>query len=126
MAQDFGDEFGELLVSGIKRAAERKLEVYFQNRSKQAKDWYKQQAIDAGETTEIAAIEADRLASREQVCLPFATAEDAERFAEVCRENGTYCDSLKDSDGNGYILFAKDDIEKVTANSSKFAEHCLW
>lgn len=119
MAQDFGDDMGELLVRSIGQAAGRVAYTYI---DRKMKDWYKEKNEAEGMSSEKADLKAEAMASREQVCIPFGDADDAAYFAQVCRESGTYAAALSDKDGNGYVQFAKDDLNEVQACAPQFSE----
>ena len=82
MAQDYGEDVGEMLMQAIGNQTGRALERFIDNK---ARDWHKERLMESGRTEEEAEIEAEALASREQVCLPFGTSNDAAYFAQVCR-----------------------------------------
>lgn len=119
MAQDFGDDMGDLLLKTIGRVAERAIYYWI---DKKSKDWHQKRLEQEGVTPEEAAIKADALASREQICIPFGTSEDAAYMAQVCRENGTYAAALTDSEGRGFLQFAKDDTAQVQGCARQFSE----
>lgn len=119
MAQDFGDDIGELLLRSIGQAVGRVAYTYI---DRKMKDWYKEMNEKEGMSSDEADIEAEIKASREQVCIPFGDANDAAYFAQVCRENGTYAAAFSDKDGNGYVQFAKDDLAEVQACAPQFSE----
>lgn len=119
MAQDFGDDIGEMLLRPIGQAVERSVYNYI---DRSIKDWYRQMNEAEGMSSEEADLKAEAMASREQVCIPFGDANDAACFAQVCRESGTYAAALSDKEGNGYIQFAKDDLGEVQACAPQFSE----
>lgn len=41
---------------------------------------------------------------------------------QVVRENGTYAAAMTDDNGNGYVQFAKDDLQKVRECTVQFSE----
>ena len=71
---------------------------------------------------EEAAVKAEAMASREHICMPFGNATDAAYFAQVVRDNGTYAAAMTDDGGNGYVQFAKDDIQKVQECATQFSD----
>ena len=119
MAQDYGEDVGEMLMQAIGNQTGRALERFIDNK---ARDWHKERLMESGRSKEEAEIEAEALASREQVCLPFGTSNDAAYFAQVCRENGTFASALADREGNGFIQFAEDDIKAIKDCAPQFAE----
>lgn len=119
MAQDYGEDVGEMLMQAIGNQTGRALERFIDNK---ARDWHKERLMESGRSEEEAEIEAEALASREQVCLPFGTSNDAAYFAQVCRENGTFASALADREGNGFIQFAEDDIKAIKDCAPQFAE----
>lgn len=119
MAQDYGEDVGEMLMQAIGNQTGRALERFIDNK---ARDWHKERLMESGKSEEEAEIEAEALASREQICLPFGTSNDAAYFAQVCRENGTFASALTDREGNGFIQFAEDDIKAIKECAPQFAE----
>lgn len=119
MAQDFGDDIGEMLVRAIGRAAGRAAYYYF---DQHVKDWYTQKYENEGMDSRDAALKAEAVAFREQVCIPFGDGNNAAYFAQVCRENGIYAAALTDKEGGGYIQFAKNDLKQVKSCAPQFSE----
>lgn len=119
MAQDYGEDVGEMLMQAIGNQTGRALERFIDNK---ARDWHKERLLESGRSEEEAEIEAEALASREQICLPFGTSNDAAYFAQVCCENGTFASALTDREGNGFIQFAEDDIKAIKDCAPQFAE----
>lgn len=119
MAQDYGEDVGEMLMQAIGNQTGRALERFIDNK---ARDWHKERLMESGRSEEEAEIEAEALASREQICLPFGTSNDAAYFAQVCRENGTFASALTDREGNGFIQFAEDDIKAIKECAPQFTE----
>ena len=119
MAQDYGDDMGEMLFRALDRAFNH---ATYRYNDKQMKEWYKDKNEKEGMTSEEAALEAEAMASSEQVCLPFGSANDAAYFAQLCRENGTYAAALSDKEGNGYIQFSVDELSKVQNCVPQFSE----
>lgn len=115
MAQDYGEDVGEMLMQAIGNQTGRALERFIDDK---ARDWHKERLMEGGKAEE----DAEALASREQICLPFGTSEDAAYFAQVCRENGTFASALTDREGNGFIQFAEDDIQEIKGCAPQFAE----
>ena len=119
MAQDFGDDAGDVLVRALGRALRRTIEDIISDR---AKTWHSEKNEKEGMSKKDADIQADLMASRPHACIPFGNADDAAYFAQVVRENGTYAEALTDPDGGGYVYFAKDDIEQVKQCVPQFSE----
>lgn len=119
MAQDFGDDMGEMLLRAAGRTVARELHDYIREHTH---DWYRQQYEKEGLPAQDASIKAEMMASREQICLPFGSGNDAAYFAQVCRENGFFVAALTDAEGSGYIQFAKDDLEGIRGCTAQFAE----
>lgn len=127
MAVDYGDDIGEMLVRAIGRsvgrsagrAISRHAEQYFGDA---IKEFYKAQYEREGLSPETADAKAEDMASREQVCLPFGTKDDAAYFTQVCRDNGIAMLALSNKSGNGYVYFAKEDIGKVKDCVPQFSE----
>lgn len=119
MAQDFGDDIGDIMIRSLTRAFNK---VLYDVLSEYAKSWYSEKNEQKGMSKEEAAAAADVMAARPQVCIPFGTADDASYFAQVCRENDIYAAALKNQKGEGYIQFAKDDFEQVKQCIPQFSE----
>lgn len=118
MAQDFGDDMGERLFRLIGRAA-----------SYAVRDWLREQEY-ARRLTErgsqgqsvTAQPGADVPARPEQVCIPFGQADDAALFAKVAQEQKIQMEAFSDRDGNGFVRFRTDDLERVQNCSERFVE----
>ena len=114
MAQDFGDDVGEMLLRSISRYGEKAIGLILNEYFKSAvREWQQAKFEAEGMSKEEAAVKAEAMASREHICMPFGNATDAAYFAQVVRDNGTYAAAMTDDGGNGYVQFAKDDIQKV-------------
>lgn len=123
MAQDFGDDVGEMLIRNITRYGEKAIGLILNEYFKSAvRDWQQAKLEAEGMSKEDAAIKAEAMASREHICMPFGNATDASYFAQVVRENGTYAAAMTDDNGNGYVQFAKDDIQKVRECATQFSD----
>lgn len=123
MAQDFGDDVGDMLLRSITRYGEKAIGLILNEYFKSAvRDWQQVKFEAEGMSKEDAAIEAEAMASREHICMPFGNATDASYFAQVVRENGTYAAAMTDDNGNGYVQFAKDDLQKVRECTMQFSE----
>lgn len=123
MAQDFGDEVGDMLFRSMGRFVTRVAGDYLTERIKQSVREFHEQRLEAnGMSKDEARAAAEVMASREHVCIPFGTAPDASYFAKVCQENDIYAGAFTDEDGNGYIQFAKDDLEKMQDCTAQFSE----
>ena len=115
MAQDFGDDLGERLFRLIGRAA-----------SYAVRDWMREREYarrlaerDGGQR---GAEKAEEPAQPEEVCIPFGQADDAALFAKVCQEEGVQMDALADKEGNGFVRFRTEDLEKVQACSERYVD----
>lgn len=126
MAQDFGDDIGEMLIRGIRSVASRAAYQYLYHHGdelyERMANWFRQRLVSQGAPSEVAKAESEAFASRKQVLTSFGNKSDASYFAQVCRENGIYAAALTDKDGNGYIQFAKDDLSKVESCIPRFTE----
>ena len=124
MAQDFGDDIGEMLFTGFKNSCQRALYDFWRDSRNNNKDeeWYKEKFMKEGMSEEDAQIASKEMASRKQTCVPFGDKNDASYFAKVCQENGILVTALTDSKGNGYIRFAKDDTDLVGSHIEQYAE----
>lgn len=115
MAQDFGDDVGEMLfIRLLGRYCEKAAGIVLKASLTDAVQRYHQQKLELeGKSKEEAAAEAEVLAKRPQVCVPFGDATRASYFAKVCQDNGVGAFAFSDDKGNGYVSFAKDDVAKV-------------
>lgn len=114
MAQDFGDDVGEMLLRSITRYGEKAIGLILNEYLKSAvRDWHQEKFEAEGMSKEDAAIKAEAMASREHICMPFGNATDAAYFAKVCQDNKVGAFAFSDDKGNGYISYAKDDVAKV-------------
>lgn len=115
MAQDFGDDVGEMLfIRLLGRYCEKAAGIVLKASLTDAVQRYHQQKLELeGKSKEEAAAEAEVLAKRPQVCVPFGDATRASYFAKVCQDNGVGAFAFSDGKGNGYVSFAKDDVAKV-------------
>ena len=123
MAQDFGDDVGEMLLRSISRYGEKAIGLILNEYFKSAvREWQQAKFEAEGMSKEDAAVKAEAMASREHICMPFGNATDAAYFAQVVRDNGTYAAAMTDDGGNGYVQFAKDDIQKVQECATQFSD----
>lgn len=111
MAQDFGDDVGDLLFRGISSASGRALRYMLQDR-----DGRQPHAHGEG------APAAETLTTEEHVCVPFGKEEDAAYFARVLRDGGVAATALTDSIGNGYVQFALGDLGRIRECVPQYAE----
>lgn len=123
MAQDFGDDVGDMLLRSISRYGEKAIGLILNEYFKSAvREWQQAKFEAEGMSKEEAAVKAEAMASREHICMPFGNATDAAYFAQVVRDNGTYAAAMTDDGGNGYVQFAKDDIQKVQECATQFSD----
>lgn len=123
MAQDFGEDVGEMLLRSISRYGEKAIGLILNEYFKSAvREWQQAKFEAEGMSKEEAAVKAEAMASREHICMPFGNATDAAYFAQVVRDNGTYAAAMTDDGGNGYVQFAKDDIQKVQECATQFSD----
>lgn len=118
MAQDFGDDMGERLFRLIGRAA-----------SYAVRDWLREQeyarrlARSGSQEQGVAAQpDASAPAQPEQVCIPFGQADDAALFAKVAQEQRIPMEAFSDRNGNGFVRFRTEDLEKVQKCSERFVD----
>lgn len=118
MAQDFGDDMGERLFRLIGRAA-----------SYAVRDWLREQEYarrlaerGSQEQSGAAQPDANAPAQPEQVCIPFGQADDAALFAKVAQEQKIQMEAFSDRDGNGFVRFRTDDLERVQGCTDRFVE----
>lgn len=119
MAQDFGDEMGDMLIRAFGRACK---EAYNNRNSKHLHDEYKRIYEKNGMSKDDAAAKAEAMASREHICIPFGSSVDATYFARVLQENDIAAAAMSDAKGNGYIEFAEAEIENVKQYIPQFSE----
>ncbi len=119
MAQDFGDEMGDMLVRAFGRACK---EAFKNKESKHLHDEYKRILEKNGMSKDDAAAKAEVMASREHICIPFGSSVDAAYFARVLQENDIAAAAMSDAKGNGYVEFAKAEIENVKQCIPQFSE----
>ena len=74
MAQDFGDDIGDILVRAFGRACK---DAYQNRKSKHLHDEYKRIFEKNGMSKDDAAAKAEAMASREHICIPFGSSVDA-------------------------------------------------
>lgn len=124
MAQDFGDDVGEMLfIRLIGRYCEKAVGIILKGTMTDAVQRYHQQKLELeGKSKEEAAAEAEVLAKRPHVCMPFGNATDAAYFAKVCQDNNVGAFAFSDDKGNGYVSFAKDDVAKVQECIPQFSK----
>lgn len=119
MAQDFGDDIGDILVRAFGRACK---DAYQNRKSKHLHDEYKRIFEKNGMSKDDAAAKAEAMASREHICIPFGSSVDATYFARVLQENDIAAAAMSDAMGNGYIEFAEAEIENVKQCIPQFSE----
>ena len=119
MAQDFGDDVGDILVRAFGRACK---DAYQNRKSKHLHDEYKRIFEKNGMSKDDAAAKAEAMASREHICIPFGSSVDATYFARVLQENDIAAAAMSDAMGNGYIEFAEAEIENVKQCIPQFSE----
>lgn len=119
MAQDFGDDVGDILVRAFGRACK---DAYQNRKSKHLHDEYKRIFEKDGMSKDDAAAKAEAMASREHICIPFGSSVDATYFARVLQENDIAAAAMSDAKGNGYVEFAEAEIENVKQCIPQFSE----
>ncbi|MDI5913450.1 hypothetical protein QLT28_00300 [Streptococcus equi subsp. zooepidemicus] len=123
MAQDFGDDVGEMLFRFMERNAENLMQEYAKTLVHQTVlGWYQARAERMGLSKEETAYLAKAMANKEQACVPFGNKNDAAYFAQVCKENDVFAAALSDGNDNGYIVFVKDDLKKLQDCVPQFSE----
>lgn len=123
MAQDFGDEMGDSLKRAIGRAFNMFIREWMRERDFQRRlDAQNAARSDGGEVKVEPDLTHDAQVQPDEVNLNFGEAAEAERFAELCRDNGVNVTALTDADGRGFIRFAPADLEKVQNVAPEFAE----
>lgn len=106
MAQDFGDDAGELFTRSFARAAGQALRYHLTHR-------------DNGNGIPEVSDEPDE---NRLVCVPFGKEEDAAYFAQVLIDNGIDAVPLTDNISNGYVQFPVADLEGIKACAPQYAE----
>lgn len=123
MAQDFGDDVGDMLFRFMERNAENLMQEYAKTLVHQTVlGWYQARAERMGLSKEEAAYLAKAMANKEQACVPFGNKNDAAYFAQVCKENDVFAAAFSDGNDNGYIVFVKDDLKKLQDCVPQFSE----
>ena len=122
MAQDFGDDLGELLVRWVARRGGEALRRFLADYQRNAEQWNRQRFLENGMNPTQAQAAAQAAAAREAVCVPFGGAQDAALFAQMCRQDGVYAMPLTDPQGNGFLQFAVADLDRMQSTISRFAQ----
>lgn len=122
MAQDFGDDLGELLVRWVARRGGDVLRRFLADYQRNAEQWNRQRFLENGMDPAQAQTQAQAAAAREAVCVPFGGAQDAALFAQMCRQDGVYAMPLTDPQGNGFLQFAVADLDRMQGTISRFAQ----
>lgn len=122
MAQDTGDELGDLLVRWVLRRGGEVLRQFLADYQRNAEQWNRQRFIDSGMDPYQAQVEAQAVAMREAVCVPFGGAQDAALFAQMCRQDGVYVMPLTDPQGNGFLQFAVADLDRMQDTVARFSQ----
>lgn len=110
---------GDMLIRAFGRACK---EAYNNRNSKHLHDEYKRIFEKNGMSKDDAAAKAEAMASREHICIPFGSSVDATYFARVLQENDIAAAAMSDAKGNGYVEFAKAEIENVKQYIPQFSE----
>ena len=122
MAQDFGDEAGESLRRMLGRAASYAIRDWMREREYQRRLQERDAAREEAGTGDGGELPGVGSEQPDEVCLPFGEADEARRFADLCREKGIDMAALTDADGRGFIRFAPGDLERVQDVAPEFAE----
>lgn len=123
MAQDFGDEMGDSLRRAIGRAFSLAIREWMRERDFQRRlDAQNAGRSDVGDGKAELDLSSDAQEQPDEVYLNFGEANEAERFAELCRDKGIDVTALTDADGRGFIRFSPADLEKVQDVAPEFAE----
>ena len=87
MAQDFGDDIGEMLFTGFKRSLERAIYDFWRESRNNNRDeeWYRNKFMKEGMSEEDAEAAAKDMAARKQACVPFGDKNDAAYFAKFVK-----------------------------------------
>lgn len=119
MAQDFGDDMGEILLRSTHEAARRYMDwMRWNNRNQEG-----QSDAPSKESAESPVEgEATSKQAQQMIYLPFGDRDDASYFAQVCRENKIDVDALQDAAEKGYIRFQEGDLKDVEGCTDQFAE----
>lgn len=123
MAQDFGDEVGDMLFRSVTRFATDAARDYLKEQMKKTVlDFHEQKLVAAGMSKDEARAAAEVMASKQHVCMPFGTDTDAAYFAKVCGVNDVAAFAFTDGNGKGYVLIAEDDLPKMKSCVGQFSE----
>lgn len=102
MAQDFGDDSGEMLLRALKQAVMNAYRYH-----------------DNGNSN---VVQNKTASNQEKICIPFGKEQDAAYFAAVCKENKLDVTALVDKKGNGYIEVKADDALKLNNFIPRYVE----
>ncbi|KIS05212.1 hypothetical protein AT54_01120 [Streptococcus equi subsp. zooepidemicus Sz12is] len=117
MAQDFGDESGEMLLRALKRSAlpvSKKLFEYFKNQSTK-------QNTPTPEVPQ-APNQVPSVQASGYLYLPFGSTDNTWHFVQECSKNNIDVIGLTDKNNHGFILFEShnyENIEKITSSFIK-------
>ena len=113
MAQDFGDDVGEMLLHTMKRSA-----IFV---GKETWEHFKQKHDLEKENQDSVStvIETQEPA---YACIPFGSSEDTTKFMSMCHANGIEVIGLNDKNENGFLLFHVADYEQVEKQILTFIE----
>lgn len=115
MAQDFGDESGEMLLRALKRSAlpvSKKLFEHFKNQSTKQNT----PTPEAPQTpNQIPSVQASGYLS-----LPFGSTDNTWHFVQECTKNNIDVIGLTDKNNHGFILFESHNYENIEKLTSSF------
>lgn len=123
MAQDFGDDIGDMLLRSVERFVMDAAREHLREQMKNVvRDFHEQKLIASGMSKDEARAAAEVMASKAHVCMPFGTDADAAYFTQVCRDNEVWAFAMTDGHGKGHVLIAEDDIPKMRNCINQFSE----
>lgn len=115
MAQDFGDESGEMLLRALKRSAlpvSKKLFEHFKNQSTKQNT----PTPEAPQTpNQIPSVQASGY-----LYLPFGSTDNTWHFVQECTKNNIDVIGLTDKNNHGFILFESHNYENIEKLTSSF------
>ncbi|HEL0714398.1 TPA: hypothetical protein TUY03_000824 [Streptococcus equi subsp. zooepidemicus] len=115
MAQDFGDESGEMLLRALKRSAlpvSKKLFEYFKNQSTK-------QNTPTPEVPQVPN-QVPSVQASGYLFLPFGSTDNTWHFVQECTKNNIDVIGLTDKNNHGFILFESHNYENIEKLTSSF------
>ena len=108
MAQDFGDDAGEMFLRHLKTAGKWM--------GKELWHHYKAQEQVQNPMPD------QRISAPEYLCVPFGNRDDTTQLLSLCQHHGIDTIGLSDKNGNGYLVFHHQDTERLAALIPSFVQ----